>query len=352
MLRIRHQFTFQGFVVATALTASALALSPILDATGFPLSSILAGSIGLLLQAFPFLIIGVLLSSAIETLLTPQLLERYFPRNPWGGMAVGVAAGFCMPTCDCATVPVFARMLHKRVPLESAVVFLCAAPIINPVVIWSTWFAFPDKPVITVLRVVMGIVVALIVGTTFLLVPERHGVLRGDAFGPRETTLQRQPQGQPQLHDHMSVPSAGLTPQERFLSYMRHAHDDLLRISPYMLVGILLASSIRVFSGSHPPAWLSGHGQILSILIMMLLAFVSSLCSTSDAVIARSLTALFPTSGLLGFLVFGPMMDIKNVLMLSSMFTRRFVVRLGITVAISCFAAISMLSILLGAFGL
>ena len=374
VIRTRHQLTFQGFVVATALAATGLVFAPLLDATGLPLTSILTGSIGLLLQALPFLIIGVLLSSAIETFLTQTFLERHFPRNPLAGMAIALAAGFCMPICDCATVPVFARMLHKHVPLSSAVVFLCAAPIINPVVIWSTWFAFPDKPLITALRVAMGIVVALIMGTTMLMVPERETVLREDAFDPDGTMatshhLENHEAGDAGRADSSeddrdvavaappftSTPvtaTHSITALERFTAYLRHAHDDLFHIVPYMLAGVVLASTIRVLSGSHPPTWLTGHGQILSIVIMMLLAFVSSLCSTSDAVIARGLVSLFPTSGLLGFLVFGPIMDVKNVLMLLSMCTRRFVIRLGASVAVVCLITMSLLSLALTGLGL
>lgn len=362
VMRTRHRPTFQGFVVATALTASALALSPIVDAAGVPLSAVLGGAIGLFLQAFPFLLIGVLLSSAIETFLTQEFIERHFPRHAWAGMAVGVIAGFCMPVCDCATVPVFARMLHKRIPLSSAVVFLCAAPIINPVVIWSTWFAFPDKPYVTALRVGLGIVVSLAVGATFLVTPASRGiastsVLRADAFGPTHDSAHGM------AHDSFQSSSASCTvpdpavsirrsPRTLTASYLSHAHGDLMHIMPYMLTGILLASSIRVLSGSRPPAWLGGHGQLLSIAIMMLLAFISSLCSSSDAVIARGLVSLFPTAGLLGFLVFGPIMDVKNVLMLSASFNRRFVVRLGVTVTIVCFAAVALVAPVLERLGL
>ena len=69
-----------------------------------------------------------------------------------------------------------------------------------------------------------------------------------------------------------------------------------------------------------------------SLLVMMGLAFVLSLCSSSDAVVARSFSNSVPTGAVMGFLVFGPMLDIKNVIMLSGSLPRRFLLRLGLTI--------------------
>lgn len=328
----RHRLTFQGFLVAIILFPILIIASPLADSLGFPLTSILSGAVGLMAQAFPFLIIGVLVSGAIETFVTRDFIERRFPKNPWVGMAVSLLAGFCMPVCDCATVPIFTRMLHKNIPLPSAVAFLCAAPIINPVVIWSTWFAFPNQPQVTVLRVCLGMLVAFAVGSTYILAPVHREIFANGSF-VKDTDH----------HDRVHT----ITASHRFGDFLRHAHDDLFRIVPYMLAGVLLASTIRVLSGSHPPAWLGAHGTALSIVVMMALAFVSSLCSTSDAVIARGFSGIFPIPALLGFLIFGPIMDVKNIMMLTSTFTRRFIIRLACAVAVVCFAMTIALSAVL-----
>jgi len=70
---------------------------------------------------------------------------------------------------------------------------------------------------------------------------------------------------------------------------------------------------------------------------MMCMAFLLSLCSSSDAVVARSFATKFPLNAVMGFLVFGPMMDIKNVIMLSGGFSKPFVGRLMMTTFFVCF---------------
>jgi uncharacterized membrane protein YraQ (UPF0718 family) len=363
VIRTRHQLTFQGFMVIAMVTGAVIMAAPLIDSAGFPLTAIIKGAVGLLAQAFPFLLIGVLVSGAIAAFLTRDFIERRFPKSLGAGMAVSLAAGLVMPVCDCATVPVFARMVRKGIPLPSAVVFLCSAPIINPVVIWSTWFAFPDRPLLTVARVSLGILVSLAIGASFALVPVRRNVLHaGIDDGTDRTDESDEGSGVGQAGSHgdachspacegamdgvdyvyAATPRNPVGFMDRILDMLRHAHDDLFRVVPYMLIGIFLASSLRVLWGSKSPAWLTHHGVVISIALMMGLAFLSSLCSSSDAVIARGFATIFPVPALLGFLVFGPIMDVKNVLMLSSMFSRRFVVRLAVTSAIIVFVVTAL----------
>lgn len=339
----KQGFDFQHFLIAVLSIAMLIALAPLLDSTGVPVSSILSGAVGLLLQAFPFLLIGILVSSGIETFITKDFIERHFPRSTAGGMTVALFAGLCTPVCDCATVPVFARMVHKGIPLPSAIVFLCAAPIINPVVIWSTWFAFPDKPLMTVLRFVLGIIVATLIGLTFVLFPHNETILRPlHELSPSQSSMHKpleQLSGDEVTHIRSSHPV-----EAHIRDFMQHAYHDMFQIVPYMLTGVLLASSIRVLGGSHVPNWLQDHGAIIAIVFMMGLAFVSSLCSSSDAVIARGFGSMFPTPAVLSFLVFGPIMDVKNILMLRAMFTKRFVLRLALTTLGVCFSVMLILT--------
>lgn len=97
---------------------------------------------GVFLQAVPFLLLGVLISSAIQVFIPVGVLERIFPSNPVFAMGMGIGAGFFLPVCDCASIPVFQGLLKKGVPLPAAICFMTAAPIVNPVVLLSTYYAF------------------------------------------------------------------------------------------------------------------------------------------------------------------------------------------------------------------
>ena len=60
---------------------------------------------------------------------------------------------------------------------------------------------------------------------------------------------------------------------------------------------------------------------------MMLLAFILSLCSEADAFIGASLLSSFGTAPVLAFLLIGPMVDIKNLMMMLNSFKKRFIVQ-------------------------
>jgi hypothetical protein len=66
-------------------------------------------------------------------------------------------------------------------------------------------------------------------------------------------------------------------------------------------------------------------GPVVSVLTLIALAVILSICSTVDAFIALAFAGTFTTGSILAFLVFGPMVDIKSTLMFLGVFRRRTV---------------------------
>ena len=325
-------------IVGVPLIAFFLAALPAIQGRGIavPLQDIAAGSVGLLLQSIPFVLIGVLVSAAVENWMTEEFIERHFPHTVFGGFATALLAGICMPVCDCVVVPTFARLVKKQLPLPYAVTFLCAVPVINPVAIWSTWFAFWDMPWVVAARIGLGCLIALLVGASFLVIPASHPVVRSGGEGSAD------PHGGHMLmHNHVvdavaSGGRAGRSVTSQLRDYAVHIHGDFMTMTPIILFGVIVASTIRTLLGSDPASKLGVTSLLGAIAIMMVIAYASSLCSTSDAVIARSLVAAFPMPAILGFLLFGPMLDLKNTLMFVSQCRWRFTARIAVTITSVC----------------
>src|SRR4028118_98585 len=123
--------------------------------------------LSLLVEAIPFLLLGVLLSSLLLFFVDERKLIAVMPRNPLLGALLGSCAGFLFPVCECGNVPVARRLLLQGAPTPVAIGFLLAAPTINPIVIWSTWIAFRDQPEIVVLRVLFSLLIATTIGCVF-----------------------------------------------------------------------------------------------------------------------------------------------------------------------------------------
>ena len=357
-----HSANYLFLIIGTPLVAFLIAASAMLESRGFPvpLVRIGTGAAGLILQAIPFMLLGAMMSAAVSTFVSADFLTRHIPKSLAGGLAAALVAGLCLPVCDCMVVPTFANLMRKRLPLPCAVTFLCAVPVMNPMAIWSTWFAFTDKPGMVAARAGLGMVVAIVAGVSFAVWPPRSPAVRERPLTIGRSLVCEDCAGATGDSPE-SPPPVGLCRQprrrgtgrglERFTHFIRHTHDDFMRMMPILLFGTIIASIMRTALSSltNGSSTLDDAGAIVLILAAMGLAFLCSLCSTSDAVIAASMIGALPVSAMLAFLVFGPMLDLKNTLMLATECRPRFIIRFIATVAAACFLAAIAAHLVMGA---
>ena len=114
---------------------------------------------------------------------------------------------------------------------------------------------------------------------------------------------------------------------ERLQMMLDNIVQELRELGGILVIGTAIASLIQV---AVPREMILGLGQntITSILAMMVLACIVSICSTVDSFFALSFASTFTTGSLLAFLVFGPMIDLKNIALLLSVFRGRAIVYL------------------------
>lgn len=322
-MKPRHWF----LMLLTAVMLYMAAFSVLNDAGALP-ERYISIFLGVFLQAAPFLAVGVLLSSLIQVYLKPDWIQRRFPRKILAGQLFAVLAGFCLPVCDCASIPVFKGLVKKGVPMPAAVTFMLVSPVINPVVILSTWYAFNGNYKIIAARCGLGILCAVLCGLTYLFKPPVNYLVEyampiQAACGDYSLLVEKR------------------TQLSRFSLMMQHAQNEFFSVGKFLLTGIFAST---LFQDMIPRAVAAGGAAApwKALLVMMGSAFVLSLCSSSDAVVARSMAGSLPVGAVLGFLVFGPMMDIKNAAMLLSGFKSSFVIRLFVTTFLVCFLVIGV----------
>ena len=288
--------------------------------------------ISILIQAFPFILVGVLVSSIIHVLVPGELITKLFRHKSILGYLVAIFSGILFPVCDCAVVPVAQRLVRKGVPVSVAVTFMLSAPIVNPIVIASTFYAFPGQPTVAVFRVLFGIIVALGVG-----------IFLSMSFIKKDQIL---------LEEHEDHDcDCGFCEDEdtpdglkgKIEEIFKHAGSEFFNVGKYIVIGALLSSALQTFVPKAIFTNIAG-GFMISLLIMMLLAFILSVCSTSDAFIARTFVRQFTLGSVMGFMVLGPMIDIKNVLMLLGNFKKKFVAMLVILIFVMTFLVLCNLA--------
>ena len=282
---------------------------PMLESMNVPFNKTIVIFIGVILQAFPFLLIGVLLSSALQIFVPNEFIERRFPKSVGVGMMMAILLGFCLPVCDCASIPVFKSLVKKGIPLPVAITFMISTPVINPVVMLSTYYAFGGNWEVIITRVGLGIISAVLIGIISSYWCSKEKVFNG---GYDKTMCSCG------CYDNVE---SDATIKGKINLFVRHSQLEFFSVAKYLVIGTVISAAFQTIRFENILIQ-DGTGYTISILMMMLLAFALSLCSSSDAVIARSFANQIPFGAIMGFLVFGPMMDIKNVFMLSSSFSK------------------------------
>jgi hypothetical protein len=331
-LRLRERPVTSFFVTVGLLMALYFAARPVFQLLRIPVNTISNVFLGIILQAFPFLLIGVLLSAAIQIFVSQSAIERLFPKSLGRGMLAAIIGGFCLPVCDCASIPIFRSLVRKGVPLPAAVTFMTATPVINPVVILSTYYAFGGDLKMVASRVCLGIVSAVLIGLWFAILPSQGQILSG---GKLDSVL---------CSCGCYLDSRPHTFSGKLSLFLRHSQAEFFSVGKYLLIGTFISALFQTMGKGLFASAQSGASLAISLVIMMAMAFFLSLCSSSDAVVARGFAGQFPAGALMGFLVFGPMMDLKNVLMLSAGFSKRFIGKLLFVAFSVCFAIVFLFS--------
>ncbi|CAM4347094.1 permease [Paenibacillus tarimensis] len=274
--------------------------------------------ISIILEAFPFILLGVLFSALLQVFVSDSVIQRFTPRNPVAGVLFGSLLGLLFPLCECGMVPVVRRLIRKGMPAYIGIVYIIAGPILNPVVYTATWTAFRTRPEIAYSRMGLAFGVSVITGLILYKMIKSSPLRQASSAAVHNHDHHHG-------HDHSDAGAASV--KSRFASTLSHASDEFFEMGKYLIFGALLTALIQTGLSRDTLAGV-GEQPVLSNLFMMAFAFILSICSTSDAFIAASFTGTFSAGPLLAFLVFGPMIDLKNTLMLLSTFKTKIVITL------------------------
>jgi uncharacterized membrane protein YraQ (UPF0718 family) len=274
--------------------------------------------VSIVLEALPFMLLGTLIGGFIEVFISRETITHWLPEGRWWTVFVGAGIGIIFPVCECAIVPVVRRLLHKGVPLSAAIAFLLGGPIVNPIVALSTAVAYFGDWSVVAQRMIFGYLIAVVIGLVMGLIFTRSKAVHGDVF----TTLV-----------HRNAESAANCGQstglgEKAVRAVSHAAADFFDIGRFLIIGAFIAALLQTLVPRHIFA-AAVSTPALSILLMMIMAVVLNLCSEADAFVAASFrSGPVPLSAQLAFMILGPMLDIKLILMYLKVFRIRAIAAL------------------------
>jgi hypothetical protein len=288
--------------------------------------------LGIVLEALPFMLLGSMVGGLIEVFVSTERLSALVSRGRRRSVFLAAGMGLIFPVCECAIVPVVRRLVRKGAPLSAAVAYLLAGPIVNPIVVASTFVAYGGRWHMPAVRAGLGYLIAVTIGLAV-----------GKVFDERQALIREAHAHDAHAHD-ASRGEARAKPQwlgARLLEAVSHAAGDFLDVGRYLVIGAFVAGVLRTFVNQEQLLAYGQHG-LASMLAMMGLAFVLNLCSEADAFVAASFRDVVSLSGQIAFLLLGPMLDVKLVLMYLGLFRKRAIVTLIVLITVSVLLATSL----------
>jgi uncharacterized membrane protein YraQ (UPF0718 family) len=277
--------------------------------------------VSIFLEALPFMLMGSLIGGLIEIFVSKESLARILPKTSIKSIFIAAGVGLIFPVCECAIVPVVKRLFQKGLPLGAGISFLLGGPIVNPLVVLSTAVAYGYDWSMAINRLLIGYLIAVTIGFLVELFFNKRKALTQQALdSPAQCSCG---------HDHCCGQSHA--PQgtvKKIIHAMQHAADDFLDIGRYLVFGAFIAACLQSVISRGDLA-IVADSPIVSILAMMLLAIILNLCSEADAFVAASFRTTIPLTAQLAFMVLGPMLDIKLVLMYFRIFRKRLILVLS-----------------------
>ncbi|MGN7478281.1 permease [Solibacillus silvestris] len=284
--------------------------------------------LSILIEAIPFVLIGVLIAGFIQIFITEDHIRAWIPKNKVMAVFMSCVVGALFPACECGIVPIVRRLIGKGVPLYAGIGFLLTGPLINPIVIISTYMAFGNDLEMALMRMGVGFVAAVLIALVVSIVYKSSQLKRKSKSGSSIAQPNKKQPLVTRVHD-----------------MMKHSIDEFFDMSKYLIIGALVAAILQTYVSAQS-LFLFGDGLIQSTVIMMALAYFLSLCSEADAFIGASFRNLFPSTSILAFLIYGPMIDLKNTIMLLSVFKAKFVFMLFLLITSIVFACVYLTSFL------
>ena len=275
-----------------------------------PLQDFLTFLISIVVEALPFVVLGIMISVVVQVWLPEGWLLRRLPKRRWARQVTISLLGVFVPVCECGNVPLARGLLAQGLSVSESLVFLLSAPVLNPVTIITTQQAFANDPVVLAGRMAGGFVIANVVGWVFMR-RRRDELLQPNFI--KTCQISRH------IHERRWV---------RSLELFRYEASHML---PALLFGAAVAALVQVAVpreilltlGSNP-AW--------SIAAMLVLAFVISICSNVDAFFALAFKDTFTAGSLVSFLVFGPMIDIKLLSLMRTTYQPKVLMQVSLLV--------------------
>jgi len=290
------------------------------------ITDLLAAIWGVMLELAPWLLLGAAVAGLLHVVLPPGFVRRHLGGR--GGVLKAVALGVPLPLCSCGVIPAGLGLRRDGASPGASVGFLISTPQtgVDSTLVAASFLGWPFALLKLGAAAVTGVVGGWLTDALPGRVKEEAAVEGAAAAAPVDRSVK---------------------------GALVHTLDVLRSIWRWLLFGVVVSAVIEVLVPAEVFAALTGHGEVLALLAVLVVSLPLYVCATASVPIAAALVAGgFPPGAALVFLMAGPA---TNVATLGAVYRalggRALGIYLGVIVAGSVGAAVLFDFVLAGGTG-
>ncbi len=234
----------------------------------------------MLLQASPYMVLGILFAGLLKVFLRPETVARHLSRGRFKPVLKAALLGIPLPLCSCGVLPAAVTLEKEGANRGALTSFLISTPESGVDSMAVTW-ALMD-PVITVARPIAAFVTAIAAGITVNFMGQSESRSdRGGTCGCRSACCGDSDSA------HDIVPEDGFGAKV-WAGMVYAARDVWADIAGWFFLGLLVAGIISALVSEDMMARYLGGG-VLSMLVMLVAGIPMYICATASTPVAAAL---------------------------------------------------------------
>ena len=273
-----------------------------------------------LMLFFELLILFIIVSfivSLIQQVVSEEKIKRLLSKpNQAISYMLGMVFGAITPFCSCSTIPILGGLLNSKVPFGPAMSFLIASPLMNPLMVFMLWVLLGWKVAIVyfIVLAIFSIFTGLVFSKMNLAESYKGVNVKGDGFFANKTG-------------------------SHFKQALNDAWAFLYPMLPYLFIGVFIGAFIYGFvPETFITKYASGDG-VISVFIGSVIGIPMYIRPETMLPIAEALVSKGMSLGTVVALIIGGVgASIPEVVLLSKLFKKKFVVSFVIAILVVAIA--------------
>ena len=273
-----------------------------------------------LMLFFELLILFIIVSfivSLIQQVVSEEKIKRLLSKpNQAISYMLGMVFGAITPFCSCSTIPILGGLLNSKVPFGPAMSFLISSPLMNPLMVFMLWVLLGWKVAIVyfIVLAIFSIFTGLVFSKMNLAESYKGVNVKGDGFFANKTG-------------------------SRFKQALNDAWAFLYPMLPYLFIGVFIGAFIYGFvPETFITKYASGDG-VISVFIGSVIGIPMYIRPETMLPIAEALVSKGMSLGtVVALIIGGAGASIPEVVLLSKLFKKKFVVSFVIAILVVAIA--------------